>query len=455
MTVIHGESDAHWVTRRWAVWFLAEPAATWHGGRAHDETYRGSLIASRAVLRFLGALYADDESVLSTQPGSLAVRQVFATLKADGSEIEPERFGLRPPSVYLRPVAALLRLRRPPGRDRYQHIDYSVSTTCAALDIDALLGGRAFGARTSDALRAWLQEEFKTTGLEERLEIVRCLANEELLDEALTSLAQQLRSTRPITAGLETKVREAVVACRAAPADIEWPDASHPSVAERGLRMSPLLSASYLVALGDLEAMWGSAAPGHNLLTPDPRVVDRAVIGIGRHGSPLIMEKDDEGRPLHEMLSTTALALFAYFGRDALPTHVIRADSQALPPRLVTTLLVESERLREENAEVASQEKTIRRASTLLGAAAFVPIIGLGVLVWWLAGMVDKSFLTRWGLVVTAVVTATLGMNRLLARIHLRPKWWSPIAKAVDEGLAGLRRRWRPAADAPERTDGR
>jgi hypothetical protein len=446
MTVIHGESDAHWVTRRWAVWFLAEPAATWHGGSAHGRTYRGSLVASRAVLRFLGALYADDAKALSTQPGSLAVRRVFETLQAEGSVIEPKRFGLRPPSVYFEPLAELLRRRRPPSRDRYQDIDYSVSTTCAALDIDALLGGGAFAAQTSKALRDWLREEFSTTGLEERLEIVRCLADPELLSQALSSLAERLRSTRPITAGLETKVREAVVACRAGPGDIEWPPASHPSVVESGLRLSPLLSASYLVALGDLEALWGSEASGHNLLTPDPRVVDRAVIGIGRHGSPLMMEEDEEGRPPHEILSTTALALFAYFGRDALPTHVIRADSQALPPRLLTTLLVESEHLREENAEVASQAKTIRRARTLLGAVALAPIIGLGVLVWWLAGMIDKSFLTRWGLVVTAVGTATLGMNRLLDRLDLRPQWWSPIVRAVDEGLGGLRRRWRKTA---------
>jgi hypothetical protein len=457
MTVIHGESDAHWVTRRWAVWFLAEPAATWHGGHAHGEKHRGSLIATRAVLRFLGALYSDDESVLSTQPGSLAVRHVVRTLREEGSEIEPKRFGLQPPSDFFEPVAALLRRRHPPSRDRYQHLDYSVSTTCAVLDIDALLGGGAFNAGTSKALQAWLRRESKTTGLEERLEIVRCLADEELLSETLTSLRQRLGSTRPITASLETKVREAVVACRATPGDVEWPDASHPSVVESGLRLSTLLSASYLVALGDLEASWRSDALGHSLLTPDPRVVDRAVISIGRHGSPLMMmEEDDEGRAPHEMLSTSALALFAYFGRDARPTHVIRGDSEALPPGLLTTLLVESERLREENAEVASQAKTIRRASALLGAIALVPLVGLGVLVWWLAGVIDEdSFLTRWGVIVAFVGTAIVGMDRLLDRLRLRPPWWSLIVAAVD-GLGGLRNRWRrPAADTSAQNDAR
>ena len=450
MTVIHGESDAHWITRLWAAWFLAEPAETWHGGRAHNKTCRGSLIATRAVLRFLSALHADSASVLATQPGSLAGRGVLATLEAGESEIEPERFGLRPPTAYFAPVAELLRLRRPRSGDRLQHIDYSVSTTCAALDIDALLGGGAFDLRTFDALRAWLREEFETTALEERLEIVRCLADGDLLAKALASLSRRLESSSPITAGLETKMREAIVSCRAAPQDVDWPDATHPSVVERGLRMSPLLSASYLVALGDLEALWGSTATVHNLLTPDPRVVDRAVIGIGRHGALLMIEGDDEdddGRPPHEILSTTALALFGYFGRDALPTHVIRQDGQTLSPHLLRTLLVESERLREENAEVSSQAKTIHRASHLLGAAALAPIVALGFLVWWLSEKIADSFLTRWGLVLTVVVTATLGTNRLLERLRLRPPWWPRIAEALDQGLGGLRRRWRRRND--------
>src|SRR5207253_3206387 len=115
------------------------------------------------------------------------------------------------------------------------------------------------------------------------------------------------------------------------------------------------------------------------------------------------------------------------FGRDALPTHVIRRDGQALPPGVVTTLLVESELLREENAEVSSQAKTIRRASHILGAVALAPIVGLAVLVWWLAGMIIDSFLPHWGIVVTAVLTATLGTNRLLERLRLRPPWWPRI----------------------------
>src|SRR2546430_10295254 len=56
-------------------------------------------------------------------------RRVFTTLGGEMAEIEPGRFGLRPPAAYLEPVARLLRSRRPRSRDDKQHIDYSVSTT--------------------------------------------------------------------------------------------------------------------------------------------------------------------------------------------------------------------------------------------------------------------------------------------------------------------------------------
>src|SRR5205823_5939601 len=99
-------------------------------------------------------------------------------------------------------------------------------------------------------------------GVEDQLEIARCLTDPELLCSALDGeLRAQVASQRPMTAALETKLREAVVACGLSSDSIAWADTAYPTVVERGLRMSPLLSANYLVALGDLQAEW-RGSPG-------------------------------------------------------------------------------------------------------------------------------------------------------------------------------------------------
>jgi hypothetical protein len=453
VTVTHGESDAHWVTRRWAAWFLSEPAAYWHGGIAHGRSYSGSLIGTRAVLRFLAALHDGASSDRPSQPGSVAMRHVFETLEGEGSGIEPRTFGLQPPTAFLKQVARLLRSRHPASSAPIQHVDYSVSTTCSVLDINSLTGGEALDTKTVAALASWLRDsQFELVGLEERLEIARCLADEELLVRALRLLEQRLASRQPLTAALETKLREAVVACGVRPDDISWPSAGHPTVVERGLRMSPLLSANYLVALGDLEVHWRPVSDhGHGLAKPDPRMVDRAVIGIGRHG-PLLADEAPEGRLPHEMLSTTALALFAYFGRHTVPTHVIRPEGELLPPQLVASVLTEAEQLREENAEVVSQATTIERASTLLGVCALGLVAALGWVSSWIGAQLEFPILALFGGVVGVVALALLGSAVLLSRMHLCPPWLQRLATLVDEGVPGLRERWRkrlPGGAAP------
>ena len=443
LTMTHGESDAHWVTRRWALWFLSEPAARWHGGSIEGQSYDGSVIGSRAVLRFLAALHDRGEPSGPPQPGAVAVGRVFEQLAAEGSSIDPERFGLQRPENFLRPVERLLRVRHPRSAERIQHVDYSVSATCAYLDINSLLNGEALDAWTIKAFRRWLHRQIKEVALEERLEIARCLADGALLDDALGNFRRRFPVRRPLTAALETKLREAVVACDAPPDAVPWPDPGYPSVIERGLRMSPLLSADYLVALGDLEVRWRRfAGKWHGLTSPDPRMVDRAVIGIGRHGT-LLPEETADGRLPHEMLSTTALALFAYFGRNTIPTHVIRAESQAIPPQLISSVLSEAERLRQENAEVHMQARTIAIASNVIGALALVPIAAFAVLVWWIGQKEAVGFLPLVGLVIAGLGFAFLGASAMLDRLHLCPPWLQWLTRRVDEGISGIKNRWR------------
>ena len=450
VTVSHGESDAHWVTRRWALWFRSEPAARWHGGTAHGSRYAGSVIGSRAVLRFLAALHDGESSDRPSQPGSVAVRRVFEQLIAEGSSIDPSRFGLQAPAEFREPVTHLLRSRHPPSKARVQHVEYSVATTCAVLDINSLLESQALDGSTLAAFEAWLRDEqFGVIGLEEQLEIARCLADEALLGKALEMFERRLALRRPLTAALETKLREAVVACGLMPDAVPWPDADYPTVVEEGLRMSPLLSANYLVALGDLEVLWRPAAQReHGLVRPDPRMVDRAAIGIGRQGTLLPQESAD-GRLPHEMLSTTALALFAYFGRHTVPTHVIRPETQAVPPQLIAAVLNEAGQLREENAEVLRQAETIGRASTLLGVIALVPTAVLGWFAWWFGAQIAIPILPHVGVVTAAVTLAILGAAVLLDRMRLCPPWLQRLTALVDEGIPGIRRRWRERLSRP------
>jgi hypothetical protein len=447
LTMTHGESDAHWVTRRWALWFLSEPASRWHGSSVKGGP-PGTVIGSRAVLRFLAALHERGRPNGPPQPGSVAVRRVFDQLAAEGSDIDPDRFGLQPPRNFLAPLTQLLRARHPRSAEPVQHVDYSVSATCAFLDIDALLGGEALDAATRAAFEAWLRREFEHIAPEERLEIARCLADLELLGDALTAIGPRL-AARPLTAALETKLREAIVACGAKPDEVPWRDPDSSSVVEPGLRMSPLLSANYLVALGDLEAYWQGES--HGLAAADPRTVDRAVIGIGRHGA-LLPDEVTDGRLPHEMLSTTALALFAYFGRHMTPTHVIRPEGQAVPPQLITSVLNEAERLRQENAGVHAQARTIEIASHVLGAVALVPVAAFAVLVWWVGKTQAVGLLPLAALVISALGLALLGASALLDRVHLCPFWLRWLTNRVDQGISGIRGRLRNrVADGADR----
>jgi hypothetical protein len=443
VSLVHGESDAHWVTRRWAAWLLSKPPAVWHGGTGRSGRLAGSIIATRAVLRFLAAIFTNVPCDRS-QTGSVAVREVLTSLEREGSALAPAAFGLHPPPHYRDPVSRLLERRMGAGSGVVTNVDATVSTTTAVLDIDALLGGDVIDAADRAAMTEWLvEEEFAEATADDRLEIARCLAQPELLEAAIDSLHGG-SSTAPVTAALETKVREAVVACGAGPQDVDSAVIARRSNVEQGLRLSPLLCAHYLIGLGDLRVHWrdAGAGPANPLLEPDPRVVDRAVIAMGRHG-PLIREEADDDAPAHELVSATALALFAYFGRHAVPTHVIRADAQAVPPQLVASLLNESEELRAENAIVLGQTETIRRASTLLGIAGIVLLLAVVAFTWWfLATVLVVPVLAEVGFVLGVLLFGLPGLMVALGHIELAPAWGVRLSKTFEGGISGIRERW-------------
>lgn len=315
-----------------------------------------------------------------------------------------------------------------------------MSTTAAVLDINALLGGDVLDAADVESMTRWLAEgEFPGATVDNQLEIARCLAEPELLERALAGLAES--STTPMTAARETKIREAVVACDVQPGGVDAAVVEGPSTVERGLRMSPLLCAHYLIALGDLRAHWRGTdvARENRLLEPEPRVVDRAVIAMGRHG-PLLREPEKGDRPPPELFSATALALFAYFGRHAVPTHVIRGG-ESVPTQVITAVLNESEQLRAENAKVVGQTATIRRASNILGAIGMIVAVLLTAAFVYFLIQKSVPWLVQIPLAAGWFALFTLAALAALKWLGLLPPWGTRVGLLFEEGKPGLRKR--------------
>jgi hypothetical protein len=143
------------------------------------------------------------------------------------------------------------------------------------------------------------------------------------------------------------------------------------------------------------------------------------------------------------MLSTTALALFAYFGRHTVPTHVIRPETELLPPQLIASVLTEAEQLREENADVVRQAKTIDHASMLLGVVALAAVVGVAWFAWRVAGELSFPILAQFGGVAGVILLALPASAVLLDRLGLCPPWLKRLVPLVEEGVPGLRRRLR------------
>lgn len=424
LTVRHGQSDAHWVLQRWAAWYHATPPEQWHGRGS-----TGSIVASRAVLRVLGALE------LSSQTGSSspAVHEVLVALAKRGSQIEAERLGLPPPRAFDKALADLLR-RRVGHSD---HVEWTISTTAAALDIDELLGGEALGSDKTRQLRDWLRERFERAAAEDKLEIARRLGERELLLETIAELTREGEVPAPLSAARVTKLREAIVACHAQPEDISPLVGEAPlGVLQRGLRISSLLSAGYLLAVRDLNTRWKDA--DHPLLTPSPRVIDQAVITLGKRG-PLAQGVAAGIEASAEAVSVEALALIAYFGRHPVPTHVIRR-ADVVPPPLVAAVLTEMERLRAENAVVIGQRRAIDRARSIIGLTSLLLIAGVLILAWWTMALAGVPRLARAPFELVLLGVVVLAVFAALGKLEVSPWWAEYVIAQAEGGRVGLKR---------------
>jgi hypothetical protein len=257
---------------------------------------------------------------------------------------------------------------------------------------------------------------------------------------------------------LVTAVRSAIVACALAAGDeaIGGLRTDRDSVVETELRTRPMLAANYLLGVLDLEAHWpaGCGGPARELVEPPARVVDRAVITIGRHGAIARGSAEDAG-PSPEMASTEALALIAYFGRSPVPTHVVRG-ADTVPPQMLSAVLREAEELRRENEARLRDERVARLAGPVLAAAGQVALLGLIAVAWWLlARETDLAVTWKLGTFVLAWVLGTLAILLALRRAGLPVSWAPRAAELLRGGFAGLRDHLATAVSRtpPERDD--
>ncbi|MEA2273216.1 MAG: hypothetical protein QOI98_1924 [Solirubrobacteraceae bacterium] len=421
LTLTQGERYLRWVATRWAAWFMANPSASWHGPRPDGEP--GSIISTRAVLN--------------------VIRQL-ALSEAEGVDLA--ELGLHPVLEYAEPVKELLaaRLR---GLD---HCDGTVGVTAAALELGRWLG--VLPLRRRERIAEWLREEFRAreragVGFEERLEIARVLPDRELLLQALAGDVPPV-----LSAVMINKLREATVACELEPADVS-PELVRTessvgrtrdhailrsrSIVARELDTSPLLAASYLVALMRLRSHW-PADTQHVMAHPEASTLDRAVASVARNGlflSPRITTSEGA----HEQVCTETLALLTYFAKDPFATQVLQDARGALPPPLVASVLEESQSLRDENARIPKLEIARTRARNLLGVVAVLLTAGIATLVGQV-GFAKKGLdNAEVGGLVAVVGLSLLLLFAGLNRLDLAPGWGKKLAVAISDGWSGLR----------------
>ena len=439
LTIRHGESDAHWVAKRWATWFNGISPAVWHGGRPG---MAGSLVATRSILRMLSVLHRVAPDV--RLPGQTAVSAVLDDLAKKGIAIDPESLGLPSPSEFNGEVSALLRRRI----GRADNIDQTASATITALDIDALLGHEALRDGVRARLTDRLLADRETFAIEDRLELARCLRRGELLVETIESARTDPRLEAPMSATLVTALRSAVVACGVGPDVIAgFPINLGHQVVERELPMRPMLGANYILGVLDLQTAWPQDdeaepggeldEPGRSLRDPPEERLDTAMITLGRYG-PLARGQAGSAPAVPELASTEALALIAYFAKEAVPTHVLRRE-EAIAAPLVDAVLEESANLRRENEERVRHERVLRWAAPALYLLGFLLLLEVVAVLWWqvLTLLPIGLQLTFGGLVLTVL---TLALIAALVRLGLRLRGVERAATMLGDGWGGVRK---------------
>jgi hypothetical protein len=326
----------------------------WHGGTVGDRTYPGSVFATRAVLWTLREIRARDMAESGEEDTSLPL------------------LALPPVEEFTDVVREMLRARFG-GND---HLERTISQTVAAIDVDDLLNGKALDPSKRQGVERWLNARFGDAAPDNKLDILRALAPNggeagDAVDKA--SLAERVLATYEeigptISAVLMTKIREAAVQLDSPP--------PHDTIAMRkwSLDVDPeldnslLLASEYLIALHEYRDRGYEDAEQIRVRFT---TIDRALMTLARYGR---LRRDE--LPMNaanaELISTEARALMVYFDAEPTPTHVIARDTGAVSPHQLISVLRESERLRELNANAERDRRSIRFAAPILTAGALL-----------------------------------------------------------------------------------
>jgi hypothetical protein len=450
LTVRYAESDPQWIATRWASWFHGTSRVDWHGDASPSR--RGSLGATRAVLRVLCALHGEAKG-----SGSLGLRSVhdaLEQLKSRGAGIDCEALDLSPPIEYVAEVRRLLRCRIGSANS----VDETVSATVAALEIDALLGGQGIDDDVRHRLESWLHQRFDDAALVDQLDIARLLPDRDRFDAAVEVAQEQARLKSPMSPVVATSLRAAIVACGVRPEEVTaLSEAEVPSI-QRGLRASPLLAANYLLGLLDLSAHWKELEDPPALMAPPKEEVDQAVLMLGRHGG-LLHDGVRDRAPDAEIAGAEALALIAYFGQEPVPTHAVRS-SEGATPRTLSNVLEHSRELHRQNDELLEANEELERTARLarvagpLAIAAAEVLLVLAVAVaWWLVATQTKApFAFEFGLFTLIAGIGSLCVLAGVGALGYRTRVTKLAANAL-RGRSAIRDRlaaWAAPPDSPE-----
>jgi hypothetical protein len=409
MTYRHGATDARWVAERWAAWLHTRDPATWHGGpTASGADERGSIMASRSVLKVLDALFEPSAATF------------------------PDRLGLSSPLAYRAAIEALVSSRT----SHEGHLERTIGPTAAALDLLRLCDSHAV---VGDKIETWLRKIVKDASLLDQLDIARCLRDPALLERALDRVRPPVRS--PL---LAARLCQAGVACgQETRVTFQQSDGSE-------LDDSLLLAGEYLGAIAEHQAVF----PGR-LDDATAEGVERAIAALARWGTirrladgatPTASEHDTGSADI-VCRCTEATALLRYFQLSPVQTHtLVEPDSSSIRPIVepvlrqlqVTRSALDDTAQRAQAAESArvALERRLHTASHAFGVLTSLLALAAVVAVLVLLDVDAASIL--FAASVGAVIFVGLGVA--LDLIRLTPPWVKAGAGWVARGWSGLLR---------------